>query len=143
GFERLQLGRHDADRTGAVHDFGHRAAARHLADILAEIANGDAAIERDLALVGRLLARNHPEKRGFAGPIRADEADLLALLKGRRGFDEENLMADLLADVIETDHWGLKRGNRCGRCLGHLARQWKRFRTAPAEQMIQPCGYPP
>ena len=110
GLEFPQLGRDDADGTGAVHHLGHGAAARHLADVLAEIADGDAAIERDLALVGRLLARDHPEQRGLAGPVRADEADLLALLEGRGGFDEEDLVADLLADVIETDHWGLKRG---------------------------------
>jgi hypothetical protein len=35
-----------ADRTGAVHHLGHGAAARHLADILAEIADGDAAIDQ-------------------------------------------------------------------------------------------------
>ena len=61
----------------------------------------------DLALVGRFLARNHPEKRGLAGPVRADKADLFALLQGCGGFDEEDLVADLLGDVIETDHWCL------------------------------------
>ena len=55
GFERPEFGRHDADGTGAVHHLGHRAAARHLADILAEIADGNAAIERHLALVGQFL----------------------------------------------------------------------------------------
>jgi hypothetical protein len=54
------------------------------------------------------MARDHPKKRGLAGPVRADQADFLALLEGRGGFDEEDLVADLLADVIETDHWGLK-----------------------------------
>src|SRR6185436_8703222 len=111
------------------------ATARHLADVLAEIANGNATIEGDLALVGELLARDHPEKRSFAGPVWADQADLFALLEGCGGFDEEDLVADLLADVIETDHWGLKGGNRFGRCLGHLARQWKRFRTARPKQI--------
>ena len=46
GFQLLQLGRHDADRAGAVHHLGDGAAARHLADVLAEIADGDAAIGR-------------------------------------------------------------------------------------------------
>src|SRR5271170_6929509 len=100
---------HDAHRTGAVHHFGHSAAARHLADILAEITNCDAPIERDLPLVGQFLARDHPEKRRLAGPVGTDEADLLALLERRGGFDEEDLVADLFADVIETDHWGLNR----------------------------------
>ena len=78
--------------------------ARHLADILAEIADRDAAIDRDLALVGLLLAGDHPEQRRLAGAVRADKADLLALLERRGSFDEEDLMADLLGDVIETDH---------------------------------------
>ena len=94
GLELLQLGRDDADRAGAVHHLGHGAAARHLADVLAEIADGDAAIDRDLALVGLLLAGDHPEQRGLAGAVRADEADLLALLQRRGGFDEEDLVAD-------------------------------------------------
>ena len=80
----FQLGRHRADRAGAVHHLGHRAAARHLADILAEIADGDAAIDRHLALVGLLLARDHPEQRGLAGAVGADEADLLALARAPR-----------------------------------------------------------
>ena len=56
GFQVLQLGGDLAHRAGAVHHLGDRAAARHLADVLAEIADGDAAIDRDLALV-RLLPR--------------------------------------------------------------------------------------
>ncbi len=103
----LELGSHDADRTGAVHDFGDCAAAGHLADVLAEIADRDAAIEGHLAFVGCLLPRDHPEQRRLSGPVGTDEADLLALLEGCRSFDEEDLVADLLADVIETDHWGL------------------------------------
>ena len=46
-----------AHRAGAVHHLGDGAAARHLADVLAEVADGDAAIDGDLALVGLLLAR--------------------------------------------------------------------------------------
>ena len=44
------------DGPGAVHRLGDGAAARHLADVLAEVADGHAAIDRDLALVGLLLA---------------------------------------------------------------------------------------
>ena len=51
-----QLARHDAYGPRPVHDLGHGAAARHLTDVLAEIANRDATIEGDLALVGQLLA---------------------------------------------------------------------------------------
>ncbi len=104
GFELLQLGRDLAHRAGAVHHLGDGAAARHLADVLAEVADGDAAIDGDLAFVGRLLARDHAEQRRLAGAVRADEADLLAAVERRRGLDEEDLVAVLLADVVETDH---------------------------------------
>ena len=63
----------------------------------------------DLPFVGLLLAGDHPEQRGLAGTVRADQAGLLALLKRRGGFDEEDLVALLLADVVEADH-GLDRG---------------------------------
>ena len=78
--------------------------ARHLADVLAEVTDGNTAIDRHLPLIGLLLAGNHPEQGGLAGAVRTDEADLLALLQGRGSFDEEDLVADLLRDVIETDH---------------------------------------
>ena len=104
GLELLQLGRHGAHRAGAVHHLGHGAAARHLADVLAEIADGHAAIDGHLALVGLFLAGDHPEQRGLAGAVGADEADLLPLLERRGGLDEEDLVAILLADVVETNH---------------------------------------
>ena len=104
GFELLELGGDGAHRAGAVHHLGHGAAARHLAHVLAEVADGDAAIDRDLALVGLLLAGDHPEQRGLAGPVRTDEADLLALVERRGGLDEEDLLAVLFADIVETDH---------------------------------------
>src|SRR4029453_5626222 len=53
--EQLQFAGDDADGTRAVHHFGDRAAATHLADILAEIADGDAAIGRTLASSGGSL----------------------------------------------------------------------------------------
>src|SRR5262249_52121544 len=51
-----------------------------------------------------LLAGDHPEQRRLAGSVGTDQADLLALLDRRRGLDEENLVAILLADVVETNH---------------------------------------
>ena len=104
GLQLLELGGHEAYRPGAVHRLGHRAAARHLAHVLAEIADGDALIDRHLALVRDLLAGDHPEQRGLAGPVGADEADLLALEERRGGLDEQDLMAILLTDVFETNH---------------------------------------
>src|SRR5213593_325927 len=87
----------------AVHHLQHGAAARHLAHVLAEVADGRAPFDGDLALVGMLLPGDHPEQRRLAGPVGADEADLLPLLERRGGFDEEDLVAILLADVVETD----------------------------------------
>ena len=52
GLELLQLGGDGADRAGAVHHLGDGAAPRHLAHVLAEVADGDAAIDGDLAFVG-------------------------------------------------------------------------------------------
>ena len=102
--ELLQFAGDDADGTGAIHHLGHGAAAGHLADVLAEIADGNAAIGRDLAFVRQLLAGNHAEQRGLAGAVGPDQANLLAPQQGGGGFDEEDLVADLLGDVIETDH---------------------------------------
>ena len=115
GFQLLQLGGHRADGAGAIHHLGHGAAARHLADVLAEIADGDAAIDRHLAFVRQFLPGDHPEQRGLAGAIGADEADLFALLKRRGGFDEEDLVTDLLADVVETNHIYGSLKESCGR----------------------------
>ena len=104
GLELGHLGGQRADRPDAVHDLGHGAAAGHVADILAEIADRDAAIDRDLALVGLLLADDHAKQRRLAGAVRADEPDLLAALERRRRLDEDDLLAVLLADAFETDH---------------------------------------
>ena len=112
--ELVQLGRDLADRAGAVHHLGDRAAAGHLADVLAEIADGQAAIDRDLALVGRLGALDHPEQGGLAGAVGPDQADLLAAQQRRGGLDVEDLVAVLLGDVVETDHGLTGRGKCCG-----------------------------
>ena len=104
GLELGHLGGERADRADAVHDLDDGAASRHVADILAEIADGHAAIDGDLALVGLLLAGDHAEQRRLAGAVGADEADLFAALDRRRGLDEDDLLAVLLADIFETDH---------------------------------------
>ena len=72
-----------------------------------------AALDRQLAVVGLLLAGDQPEQRRLAGPVGTDEPDLLALLERRGGFDEEDLVAVLLADAVETDHAGLGPGRIC------------------------------
>ena len=116
GLKVLQLGCDRGDRPGAVHHLGHRAPPRHLADVLTEVADGRAAIDGHLSFVGLLLPGDHPEQRGLAGAVRADEPDLLALVERHRSLDEENLVAVLLADAVETNHdlCG-ETGTNCGR----------------------------
>jgi hypothetical protein len=93
-----QLGRDIADGPRAVHHFGDGAAAGHLTDVLGEIADPQAPIRGDLALVRLLFACDHAEQRRLAGAIRADEADLLAFLERSRRFDEEYVPAVLFTD---------------------------------------------
>jgi hypothetical protein len=102
--ERGHFGGQRADGTDAVHHRGDRALARHLADILAEIADGHAGIDHDQAVVGLLLAGDHAEQRRLAGAVGADKPDLLALLDAHRRFDEQDLVAVLLGDIVEADH---------------------------------------
>ncbi len=104
GFEVFQFGGDGADGAGAVHHFGDGTAAGHLADVLAEVADGDAAFGGDLAFVGLLLADDHAEQGRFAGAVGADEANLFAFVEGGRGLDEEELVAVLLADGVEANH---------------------------------------
>ena len=110
GLEPGDLDGQLAHRPDAVHHGGDRALARHLADILAEIADGHAGLDRHLAVVGLLLTRDHAEKRGFAGAVGPDQPRLLALLEAHRGVDEQDLMAVLLADVVESNHGGVAEG---------------------------------
>ena len=51
----VQLGGDLGDGAGAGHRLGDGGAAGHLAHVLAEVADGDAAIDGDLPAVGRLL----------------------------------------------------------------------------------------
>jgi hypothetical protein len=122
--ELFQLGRDAADRPRPVHHLGHRALARHLADVLAEIADGDAAIDRHLPLVRLVLTLDHAEQRGLAGAVRPDQPGLLAAQKRGGGFDEQDLVAELLGDVVETDHC-CARLKDVARRLSHVALQWK------------------
>ena len=104
GLEPGHLGGQRTHRPDAIHHLGDRAPARHLADILAEIADRHAGIDRHLAIVGLLLAGDHAEKRRLAGAIGPDKPHLLSLLDAHRRVDEQDLMAVLLADVVETNH---------------------------------------
>ena len=102
--ERVQL----VGRLGHLARAGHRlrdhAPALHLADVLAEVADGHAAIDRDLPASGCFLLHDHPEDGRLARAVRPDEADLLAFEGAHRGVEEEDLLAVLLGDLVETDH---------------------------------------
>ena len=99
-----QFGGHGADRTRPFHHLGNRAAAGHVADILAEIADGYAAFDGDLAFIRLLFAGYHAEERRLAGAVRPDQADLVALQERGRSLDENDLATVLLADIFETNH---------------------------------------
>ena len=104
GLQLAQLGRQRAHRASAVHHLGDRTAAGHLADVLAEIADRHPGVGRDLALVGLVLAGDHPEQRRLARPVGTDETDLFTALQSHGRLDEEDLVSILLADGVEADH---------------------------------------
>ena len=62
---------------------------------------------------GSSLAGDQAEQRGLARAVGAHQAGLLAALKRRRGLDEEELVAVLLADGVETDHGASSPWSTC------------------------------
>ncbi len=78
--------------------------ARHLFDVLPEVADGHPLRHRDVAFVGLLFADDHPEQGGLAGAVGADQADFLAGIELERGVDEQDLPAVLLADAGKRNH---------------------------------------
>ena len=93
-----------ADAAAAGNRLVEHRPARHLLDVLAEVADRQPLRHRHVALVGGLLADDHPEQRGLAGAVGADEPDLFTGVELEAGVDEEDLAAVLLADARERDH---------------------------------------
>ena len=114
--QRLELVVQVAEPAAAGDRLVEHRAARHLLDVLAEVADRQLLRHRDLALVGRLLADDHAEERRLAGAVGPDQADLLAGVELERRVDEEDLPAVLLADSRERDHG---KGTRVARSLGY------------------------
>jgi hypothetical protein len=118
--ELLELTRDLRDVARAVHRLFDDRPAAHLADVLPEVADRDAAIDAHRALVRRLFLHDVAEEGGLAGAVRAHEADLLALVERRRGTDEENLTAVLRADGVEANH--VAQAHRSTPALRHPSR---------------------
>src|SRR5262249_7493420 len=66
-------------------------AARHFLNILPEISDGELFRHRHSAVVRRLFAGDHAEKRRLAGAVRADQSDLFTGIELERGVDKKNL----------------------------------------------------
>src|SRR5262249_2837947 len=78
----------------------------HLADVLAEMADGRAAIDRDLSRVGLFLPDDHAKDRRLARAVRPDEPHLFAAKRGERCIHEQDLVAVLVGDAVEWNHAG-------------------------------------
>jgi hypothetical protein len=120
----LRVGERVLELVQLARRFGHGARAverglehgliLELADVLAEVSDRRAAVDRDLPGVGLLLARDQPEDRGLAGAVRSDQPDLLAAVHRGRGLEEQDLRAVALGDGVDADHDAVLPG-RAGR----------------------------
>jgi hypothetical protein len=102
--QRLELVVQIAQPSAAGNRLVQDRAARHLLDVLPEVADGQLLRHRDFALVWRFFADDHPEQRGLARAVRPDETHLFAWIELERRLDEEHLPAVLLADSRERNH---------------------------------------
>src|SRR6266545_2018238 len=109
--QRLELVVEIPDAAAARDGLVEHRAAGHLLDVLAEVADGQLAGHRDLALVGGLLAHDQAEEGGLARAVGTHESDLLARVELERRVDEEELTAVLLAQAGKGDH---RAGGRTG-----------------------------
>ena len=114
--EFVQRVRDLGDRAGSVERGLDDALALHLADVLREVTDGDAAIDRHLAVVGLLFARQQTEQRRLAGAVRTDESDLLAAVDDGRSLEEEDLAPVALRERVDPEHGrgGVTKRGRIG-----------------------------
>ncbi len=134
-FQLCHLGCQRADRSNAVDHFDHCAAPRHVAHILAEIADRHATIDGDLALIRQFLTGDHAKQRRLARTVWANKTDLLSALECRRRLDEDDLFAVLLADAFEADHAGIPGRREEGAASDHPTR----CRARGGVQHVQFC----
>ena len=102
--EQVELVGHVGDLAGARHRLLDDGAAVHVAHALLEPPEGHAAVDDHGAGVGRIVAGDHAEDGALARAVGAHQADLLALEEAERGVDEEDLLAVLTGDGVESDH---------------------------------------
>ena len=93
-----------ADAAAAENRLVQHRAARAFLDVLPEVADRQLLRDRNLALVGHFFAGDQAEQRRLAGSVRADQADGLSGIELKRGVDEKNLPAVLLADAGQRNH---------------------------------------
>src|SRR5258706_2654613 len=109
-----------AEPSAAGDGFVQDRTARHLFDVLPEVADSHLLRNRDVAVIGRLLADDHAEECGLPGAVRPDETGPLARIELERCVDEDELPAVLLGNPAKTDH---ERAAERRRRRGDFSRQ--------------------
>ena len=101
GFEfMMQVARASTAGNGFI----EHGAAGHLFHILAEIADGQFLRNRYFAFIGIFLAHHHAEERSLARAVGTHQPHLLSRVQLKGGFDENELLAVLLANVGKRNH---------------------------------------
>ncbi len=103
----LELVMEIADASAAGNGFVQHRPARHLLDVLAEVADGQLLRHGDFAVIRTFFAGDHAEDGGLAGAVGSDEADFFTRVELKRRVHEKDLLAVLLVDVRERDHVNL------------------------------------
>src|ERR1700722_877643 len=94
-----------ADASAACDRFIQDRTALHFLDVLAKVADRQLLRDRDRAIVRTFLADHHPEERCLPCPVRTDQPDFFARIQLKRSIHKEHLLAILLIDVRERDHF--------------------------------------
>ena len=99
-----ELCSHARDLARAGNRLFEHGAARHLANILVEVAKRDAAIDRDRAGICDLGAHEHAEDGRLAGPVWPDEPHFFSREDAHGGLEEDDLLTVRLGDRFEAQH---------------------------------------
>ncbi len=88
------------DRGGKFHD----GFIPHGRAFLGQMAEGNAAFENDLAVVGGFFAENEGKERGLPGAVRSDQPDAVLAVHLKRGVGEQDASAVRFADAGKREH---------------------------------------